>query len=303
MKRDIDELKRLLPLDSLMTKLGHGDLVKRSARCPFHEDKTNSFSAVQLNGNGWHWHCFAGCGAGDEIDFIQKFYDLNDIKSAITRYLELVGNDPLYIEATRRVQGKVRPAKVVVEPKPFKPAILEPLEPSAVIKIAEWRGLEPMFVQEMSDKGIIGLYDGKPAFKCEGGVQYRIPNAGWRYSAGAKASALVLGDPNKCFAHVVESNWDALALLQHSQEQQGVLTQVICTRGAANARLAIDYIDKLSGGSSMQVTIIPHNDDAGEKWLQDLRAGLMLHQVTVKRVPKQFKDFNEYYANKKKDES
>lgn len=37
------------------------------ARCPFHEDRNDSFS-VNVNGAGG-WRCFAGCGAGDLLSF------------------------------------------------------------------------------------------------------------------------------------------------------------------------------------------------------------------------------------------
>lgn len=44
------------------------------ARCPFHSDKTPSFS---VHPNKQYWHCF-GCGAsGDVISFVQKFNKLS----------------------------------------------------------------------------------------------------------------------------------------------------------------------------------------------------------------------------------
>jgi DNA primase len=36
-------------------------------RCPFHEDKADSFS-VKLAERG-NWKCFAGCGSGDVVSF------------------------------------------------------------------------------------------------------------------------------------------------------------------------------------------------------------------------------------------
>jgi len=46
-----------------------------SCRCPFpgHNDKHNSFSVNLETGL---WHCFAGCGGGNHIQFYQKRYDL-----------------------------------------------------------------------------------------------------------------------------------------------------------------------------------------------------------------------------------
>lgn len=292
MKHDIAQLKQALPLDALMRKLGHGDLVRKSAKCPFHQDTRSSFSVYE-NGSGLAWKCHAGCGQGDEIDFVMQFFNLPDTKSAIERYAEIAGN-PVYTEAARVFQGRVKPAKVVKEPVAVPPAKLSPLTSKAIEKIAEWRGLEPATLQEMSDKGIMGMWENKPAFKTEGGVHYRVPNDGWRFSPGAVNSLLILGEPNKeSVLFVVESTWDALAIYE------SVKTPVICTRGASNARRAIDYINTLSGGSSMKVVCFPHNDSAGIEFANDLRAGLMLHQFVVKNIPEPHKDFNDYYKARK----
>ncbi len=68
----IDEAKKVLPLPALLHREGLGDHAKKSAKCPFHDDDRNSFS-VYKNGSGvFQWKCFAGCGRGDEIDFLEK---------------------------------------------------------------------------------------------------------------------------------------------------------------------------------------------------------------------------------------
>jgi putative DNA primase/helicase len=52
-----------------------------SCHCPFHEDKHKSFSVNLETGL---WNCFAGCGAGNAIQFVQKRYDL-DFKSSVEK--------------------------------------------------------------------------------------------------------------------------------------------------------------------------------------------------------------------------
>jgi DNA primase len=69
---DIAEAKRRLPLPALMHRLGLGEQAKKSARCPFHDDKHNSFSIWQNKDGLWSWKCHAGCGQGDEITFLEK---------------------------------------------------------------------------------------------------------------------------------------------------------------------------------------------------------------------------------------
>ena len=60
-------------------------------RCPFpgHEDQHNSFSVNVKTGL---WHCFAGCGAGNPIQIVQKLYDLA-FRSAIERIASEEGID------------------------------------------------------------------------------------------------------------------------------------------------------------------------------------------------------------------
>lgn len=52
--------------------------------CPFHEEKTPSFS---VNSEKEIFHCF-GCGvSGDVIDFVQKYYNLDFLKAI--KHLEI----------------------------------------------------------------------------------------------------------------------------------------------------------------------------------------------------------------------
>jgi DNA primase len=86
---DIGEAKRKLPLPSLMQRLGLTEHGKKSARCPFHEDRHNSFSVWQKDGV-WFWKCHAGCGEGDEINFLEKHRTVSR-GDAIKLYLEMAG--------------------------------------------------------------------------------------------------------------------------------------------------------------------------------------------------------------------
>lgn len=60
--------------------------------CPFHKENTPSFSVFQANGSKPHWTCFAGCGSGDLIDFMQKYYKI-DFKEACNRLGVNISND------------------------------------------------------------------------------------------------------------------------------------------------------------------------------------------------------------------
>src|SRR6516225_10521563 len=84
----IDDAKQKLPLPKLMDQLDLGEHAKKSARCPFHDDKHNSFSVWNNATGRWFWKCHAGCGEGDEISFIEKHRGLSR-GQAIKLYLEM----------------------------------------------------------------------------------------------------------------------------------------------------------------------------------------------------------------------
>ena len=83
----IADAKRRLPMPDLLRLLDLGEHAKKSARCPLHEDRNASFSVWQ-GAHGWRWKCHAGCGAGDEIHFLEKFRDL-DRAAAIRFFLAM----------------------------------------------------------------------------------------------------------------------------------------------------------------------------------------------------------------------
>jgi DNA primase len=90
MNGGISQAKRRLPLPALLHRLGLGEHAKKSARCPFHDDKHNSFS-VWKNGAGlWFWKCHAGCGDGDEITLVEKQQGISN-KEATKLFLEMAG--------------------------------------------------------------------------------------------------------------------------------------------------------------------------------------------------------------------
>lgn len=82
---DIEKIYDILLTQNYQRKL-FGDLSKLKhsgtgliACCPFHEDKSPSFS---ISGSKPVWNCFAGCGSGDWIQYLQK-KDGKSIKEAI----------------------------------------------------------------------------------------------------------------------------------------------------------------------------------------------------------------------------
>jgi DNA primase len=73
--KEIEQARARMPLPKLMEALGYGAHARKSARCPFHADRSPSFGIYQKGGR-WFWKCFAGCGGGDEIAFLERVYGM-----------------------------------------------------------------------------------------------------------------------------------------------------------------------------------------------------------------------------------
>lgn len=70
MNNKLEQAKRTLSLAVLMRLLGHGERVRKSALCPFHQDSAASFSVFIGNDGKARFKCHSGCGQGDAIDFL-----------------------------------------------------------------------------------------------------------------------------------------------------------------------------------------------------------------------------------------
>lgn len=66
------------------------------ACCPFHKEKTPSFTVNEETGE---WYCHAGCGGGAEKEFIAKYYDVsNEVAKYALSYYSQHGNMPFPTE-------------------------------------------------------------------------------------------------------------------------------------------------------------------------------------------------------------
>lgn len=66
------------------------------ACCPFHKEKTPSFTVNEETGE---WYCHAGCGGGAEKEFIAKYYDVsNEVAKYALSYYTQHGNMPFPTE-------------------------------------------------------------------------------------------------------------------------------------------------------------------------------------------------------------
>jgi hypothetical protein len=289
MKRDdLGEAKRRLPLSGLMVQLGYADRAKKSARCPFHEDSSSSFSFFTGEDGEERWKCFAGCGDGDAIDFLAKFRSLTN-SDACREYLRLAGMGP----------AAPSPASNSPTPIDWKTCVAA-LAPDPRERLAGWRGYSPGFVDWLHSQELIGLFEGEhiafPVYDAKGdviGCHYRLKVDGsWRYHpTGTHTTPLIIGDiATARIVPVFESQWDLLAFLDavHWHIQPTESTAVIATRGAANGRLM--------GGLCAQDAVVyafVQNDAAGEKWLAAVASNCSRKTFQVV-TPSPHKDLNDW---------
>jgi AAA domain/CHC2 zinc finger len=281
MSADIRKAKLKLPLPALMHRLGLAEHAKKSARCPFHDDKRNSFSVWRNDAALWLWKCHAGCGEGDEITFLEKYRSVSN-STATKLFVEMAG-----VNGAAPLESKPRSTS------PFDwRSCVEAFTKEHVERLAKWRGYSMEFCSSLKKDALVGLYSGCIAFPVRdpagnvAAVHYRLKDGSWRYyPQGSKVRPLVIGelaagDP----VHLFESQWDAFSFMDRSGERSGI----IITRGASNAALVCDCIPE---GSTVYVWT--QNDAAGEKWEEEICANT---KATVRRakIPAPHKDLNDW---------
>ena len=74
------EAKERIRIPDLWRELGLEGEPKKHCRCPFHEDRSPSFSIFD---DGKGWKCHAGCGGGSVIDFLAKAKGLSDEEACL----------------------------------------------------------------------------------------------------------------------------------------------------------------------------------------------------------------------------
>lgn len=141
----------------------------KSCRCPFHDDHSNSFSVYS---EGLRWKCFAGCGSGDAVDFLQQAGGLST-KDACRKFLDLARNESFPPRLAVPVQVKVRPETAprrIILPQMFAGdetwwqglAIRRGISPEAITLAVErgllafgsWKRQDAWFVMDGSKKNV-----------------------------------------------------------------------------------------------------------------------------------------------------
>ncbi len=294
------QAKQRLPLSALMAQLGFGDRAKKSARCPFHEDSSASFSLYVGDDGEERWKCFTGCGQGDAIDFLAKHRGLSNA-DACREYIRLAGVTPPAPPSSSNPSPSAQPL--------FDwQSCVAALTTENRAKLTEWRGYTPEFVDWLHALNLIGLFDGEriafPVQDAQGnviGCHYRLKEDGsWRYyPTGTRTAPLIIGDaPTAKTVFAFESQWDFCSVADklgwHLTTPADSVA--IITRGSENGKLLAGLC-----APDAVVCAFEQNDKpnpktgirAGEKWLAAVAAHCgckCVHVVT----PQPHKDANDW---------
>lgn len=304
-KIDLEKLKQTLPLPQLLTTLGFVIGRKNTMRCPLHDDKSPSFSIYRKRNGGWGWKCHAGCGSGDEIDFLAKLRRLDpkkDFRKIADEYSQLAA------------QGGTPPAPAnpVATPAPLPIekfdwyAVCKAADPEFLGRLASFRSYSLGLVDWLHKLGLVGNFKGQIAFPVKHddkiiGAHVRFKNGkGWFFAPkGINNSPLIIGDLARATKiHVFESQWDALAFCElQAWHISGIPADaaVFITRGAANGSVVGSMIR-----GDAEVYAWMQNDKPNEKtgiipakeWLKAICT--KAKTVRVVRIPDEHKDPNDW---------
>ena len=278
----IIEAKRRLPLPGLLYSLGLGDHAKKKALCPFHDDGRDSFSIWQKENGDWRFNCFAGCGHGDEINFLELHKGISR-RDATKLFLEMAG---VRTSTAQRKSSKSFDWRKCVDA----------LDDNHLERLGNERWFSRAFCSSLHSKKLVGLHNGNFCFPVGNGTvvgaHVQQDDGSWFFAPkGIKTAPLVVGDlATAQQVHLFESQWDMFAFADRTDFYLDKNVAFISTRGASNGALVKGLVPQ-----NASVCAWPQNDKAGEKWLSDVtaHAGVPVAQA---RTPSQFKDLNEWTA-------
>ena len=138
--------KLTLSVPDLWRRLALPGEPKAVCRCPFHPDRTASFSIYR---QGQRWKCFAGCGSGDAVGLLAKATGLTN-REAFHKALELASGGS--------IQAAFTPLAATPEPKPGNPVLPADLHrgsPLELRRVASLRGLSLAGVELASARGLL----------------------------------------------------------------------------------------------------------------------------------------------------
>lgn len=189
MSFDIQAIKDAVTIPQLWDRLNTpGECrAKGMSLCPFHSEKSGSFSVFA---NGTRFHCF-GCGAGsDVIDFYRLTLGLPDTREGrgqamvgIARLLNMEGAGD-YQPLPKHTEKKVQPIQKMDEYDAGEETI-----PRSYLEWASGKGITRETIELMVKEKALAFRNGNPCYKYNTGLKVRFD------IASSKSSRWMEGSP------------------------------------------------------------------------------------------------------------
>jgi DNA primase len=127
MRLDAAVVKERVDIRDLMSRYCPGKVTATptgaKARCPLHDDRNPSFSGLN---DSKYLTCFAGCFAGDAIEFLQRMENLT-FPEALERLAEWYAPEPLGISHPRPKPRNKPNGKEKMPPQPKRSSTRIPI--------------------------------------------------------------------------------------------------------------------------------------------------------------------------------
>jgi len=153
----LDEAKQRLPIAELWRLCGLPGEPRKVCLCPFHRERSPSFS---IYADGFRWKCFAGCGGGSAVDFLARARGLPQ-RDACRELIRLAAGGFVPAAPSHRSLplARVAPGKVDL-------GHTNPGSEADWLALAKLRYVSPGAVSLASRRGLLrfGLHAGHPAW-------------------------------------------------------------------------------------------------------------------------------------------
>jgi P4 family phage/plasmid primase-like protien len=307
-KIDLEKLKQTLPLPQLLKALGYGDGNLKKLCCPLHDDHSPSLSIFRKKNGGWGWKCHAGCGSGDEIDFLAKLRGLDpkkDFRKIADEYAQLATAASPQIPNTPASLAPPNPSSMPAENFDWD-SLRKSADAKFLGNLASMRGYSLGLIDWLAKLGLVGNFKGQVAFPVRDaggiiGAHVRNKNGqGWFFvPKGIANSPLIIGDLSHATKiHAFESQWDAFAFCElQAWHTSGIPADaaIFITRGAANGGMvgamvrgdATVYAWIQNDKPNAKTGIVP-----AEEWLKAICT--KAKTVWVVKTPGEHKDPNDW---------
>lgn len=232
----IAKTKDRLRIPQLLRILGYeGDFSKNPCCCPFHEDRSASFS---ISPDGKLCNCFAGCVKGSAIDVLMKATGLSE-KEACRKFIEMAARLPMSTlpEPPPRRESRQEEKRALPNLPPMDYGTPEDHEALAalrhvsieavrvaevvgVLRFGEWRGQPAWFVRDPGGRVAQARRMDRQLWACGKVANPKNSWASWPVGAGVKIAdqsiALCEGGPDLLaawhFIHCQQRREDVFAV-------------------------------------------------------------------------------------------